>query len=106
LVASNAARHVQLFGKFNFRERAQLQMEQDRHSISVARAGTSVGLTTTASATRPVLSAEERRKREDAVRFANASVGLEGFRVTPEAEARAQRFVSGEIDLAQFLQDE
>lgn len=53
---------------------------------------------------RPALSAEERRKREDAVRFANASVGLEGFRVTPEAEARAQRFVSGEIDLAEFLQ--
>lgn len=53
---------------------------------------------------RPALSTAERRKREDAVRFANASVGLEGFRVTPEAEARAQRFVSGEIDLAEFLQ--
>ena len=55
--------------------------------------------------TRPtVLSPNERRKREEAVRFANASVGLEGFKVSPEAEARAQRFINGDIDLAEFLQ--
>lgn len=80
-------------------------MAQHPHSIGVAQAGKLVSLTTTAPATRSVLSAEERRKREDAVRFANASVGLEGFHVTPEAEARTQRFLDGEIDLAQFLQD-
>ena len=50
-----------------------------------------------------LLSAEERRQREDAVRFANASVGLEGFQVSPEDHARADRFIAGEIDLAEFL---
>lgn len=50
------------------------------------------------------LSPEERRAREAAVRFANASVGLEGFRVSPEAEERARRFIDGEMDLAEFLQ--
>ena len=55
-------------------------------------------------ARRPALSPDERRKREDAVRFANASVGLEGFKVSPEAEARAERFITGDIDLAEFLQ--
>lgn len=52
----------------------------------------------------PRISAEERREREDAVRFANASVGLEGFKVSAEAEARANRFIAGDIDLAEFLQ--
>ena len=52
----------------------------------------------------PRLSAEERRQREDAVRFANASIGLEGFKVSAEAQARADRFIAGEIDLAEFLQ--
>jgi hypothetical protein len=50
------------------------------------------------------LSPEERRKREDAVRFANASMCLSGFTVSPEAQARSDRFIAGEIDLAEFLQ--
>ncbi len=49
------------------------------------------------------LSAEERRKREDAVRFANASMSLEGFKVSAADHARADRFIAGEIDLAEFL---
>lgn len=52
----------------------------------------------------PRISAEERREREEAVLFANASVGLEGFKVSAEAEARANRFIAGEIDLPEFLQ--
>ena len=47
--------------------------------------------------------AVELRRREDAVRFANASIGLEGLRVSAEAQARADRFIAGEIDLAEFL---
>lgn len=61
-------------------------------------------LTRTVRKGRVVLSPEERRAREAAVRFANASVGLEGFRVSPEAEERARRFIDGEMDLAEFLQ--
>jgi hypothetical protein len=47
--------------------------------------------------------AAELRKREAAVRFANASIGLEGLKVSAEAQARADRFIAGEIDLAEFL---
>jgi hypothetical protein len=50
------------------------------------------------------LSSEERRKREDAVRFANASMRLSGFIVSPEEQAHSDRFIAGEIDLAEFLQ--
>jgi Antitoxin VbhA len=50
------------------------------------------------------LSVAERRKRLEAVRFANASIGLEGFKVSTEAQVRAEQFVAGEIDLAKFLQ--
>ena len=59
-----------------------------------------------APAARSALSAEERRTREAAVRFADANIGLEGFRVEPEEQARAQRYIDGEIDLDEFLRDE
>ena len=74
-----------------------------QHTIGFAQTAEVIDVAKTPAA-RPTLSAAERLKREDAVRFANASVGLEGFQVTPEAEARARRFVNGEIDLAEFLQ--
>lgn len=45
----------------------------------------------------------ERRRREAAVNFARANVGLEGFKTTPEEEARCRRFIAGDIDLAAFI---
>lgn len=45
----------------------------------------------------------ERRKRQEAVNFARASVGLEGFKLSEEAEQHSARFVAGEIDLAEFV---
>ena len=51
----------------------------------------------------PNLSAEERRIRADAVRFANASLALEGFKMSLDAQVRADRFIAGEIDLAEFV---
>jgi hypothetical protein len=45
----------------------------------------------------------ERRKRQEAVNFARANVGLEGFKPSEEAEKRAARFVAGEIDLAEYV---
>ena len=45
----------------------------------------------------------ERRKRQAAADFARASVGLEGFKPSEEAEQHATRFVAGEIALAEFL---
>ncbi len=49
------------------------------------------------------LSEEEARKRADAVKFANASIGLEGFVVSKEAAARAEDFIAGRIELAEFV---
>lgn len=49
------------------------------------------------------ISADERRRRENAVNFARASVGLEGFKLSEEEEAHARRFVSGEIQLAELV---
>ncbi|WP_421569023.1 antitoxin VbhA family protein [Stenotrophomonas sp. PD6] len=42
-------------------------------------------------------------KRMEAVRFAAASVALEGLSVSSEAEAQARRFVNGEISLDELV---
>ncbi|MDO4682468.1 MAG: antitoxin VbhA family protein [Lautropia sp.] len=44
-----------------------------------------------------------RREREEAINYARASVALEGFQLSPTDEEHAQRFIRGEIDLAQFV---
>lgn len=46
----------------------------------------------------------ERRRREDAERFARASVGLEGFTPTGTAQALARRFITGEINIDEAVQ--
>ena len=45
----------------------------------------------------------ERRKRQEAVNFARANVGLEGFNPSEAVEQQAARFVAGEIDLAEYV---
>ncbi len=50
------------------------------------------------------ISADERRRRENAVNFARASIGLEGFRPSKAEEDRVSRFISGEMDLAELVQ--
>lgn len=49
------------------------------------------------------ISTADRRRREAAVNFARASVGLEGFKPSKESEANALRFINGEIELADFV---
>ncbi len=51
----------------------------------------------------PAIDPDERERRRRAVEFARASVGLEGFTPSAEAEALAERFIAGEIDLPTFL---
>lgn len=46
---------------------------------------------------------QERRKRQDAIDFARASISLEGFATSPEDEAIAQRFINGEIGYKEFM---
>ena len=48
-------------------------------------------------------SSTERRRREEAVNFARASIGLEGFKPSEEDEARAQLFIDGKIELTEFI---
>ena len=55
------------------------------------------------TATATPITEDERRKRQEAVNFARANVGLEGFKPSEEAEQRAARFVAGEIDLAEYV---
>jgi hypothetical protein len=49
------------------------------------------------------ISAVERRRREQAVSFARASISLEGFQASDEVEALAARFIEGDSDLAAFV---
>ncbi len=51
----------------------------------------------------PKISDEERRARQQAVEYAQASVALEGLEQTEAAKAHAQRFIDGEIDLDEYL---
>jgi hypothetical protein len=50
------------------------------------------------------ISPAESRRREAAVNFARASVGLEGFKPSKAAEARARQFIKGDIQLGDFVQ--
>lgn len=49
------------------------------------------------------LELSQRLLREEAVDFARASVRLEGFTPSTAAEARAARFVAGDLGLAEFV---
>ncbi len=57
-----------------------------------------------AELSRVALSAEERRLRDAAVRFAVASAGLSGFRLPPEERARLTRFGNGEMSLEDLVE--
>lgn len=50
------------------------------------------------------ISNAERQQRQDAVGFARANVGLEGFKTTADEEEHCRRFIAGEIDLAEFVE--
>ncbi|EMP3151678.1 antitoxin VbhA family protein [Salmonella enterica] len=51
----------------------------------------------------PLISAAERKRREQAVNYGRSSVGLEGFQLSKADEKHAQRFINGEIELAEFV---
>lgn len=50
------------------------------------------------------ISDAERCRRQSAVNYARASVGLEGFSLSEVDEAHAQRFIDGQINLQEFVQ--
>lgn len=49
------------------------------------------------------LSEAERSKRREAVAFANASVNLSAFEITDGMKRLGERYISGEIDLEEFV---
>jgi hypothetical protein len=49
------------------------------------------------------VSTEEIQRRQEAVNYATASVGLEGFTVDKAEEQHSQRFINGEITLEEFV---
>ena len=48
------------------------------------------------------VSPAEKRRREQAVNFARASVGLEGFKPSQTAEASARQFINGRVNMAEL----
>ncbi|MGZ8139295.1 antitoxin VbhA family protein [Bordetella bronchiseptica] len=50
------------------------------------------------------ISDTERSRRQSAVNYARASVGLEGLSLSEADEAHAQRFIDGQISLQEFVQ--
>lgn len=61
-------------------------------------------MNSTSSTGTPITDTKQRRKRQNAINFARASVGLEGFKLSEATEEHAARFIAGEIDLAEFLE--
>ena len=51
----------------------------------------------------PAISPAERKRRQEAVNYARASVGLEGFKIGKAEKQHARRFINGEIDMPEFL---
>ena len=49
------------------------------------------------------ISESEQSKRKETVSFANASVNLSGFEVTEGMKRLGERYISGEIDLDEFV---
>ena len=54
----------------------------------------------------PQISEAERRLRQDAVDYSRASIGLEGFKLDKETEARARLYIDGYISTAEFANSE
>lgn len=50
------------------------------------------------------ISDTECSRRQSAVNYARASVGLEGFSLSGADEAHARQFIEGEISLQEFVQ--
>lgn len=50
----------------------------------------------------PLISEEERTRRQEAVRFARNSVRLEGFKLSAEAEELFQHYINGELTRPQL----
>jgi hypothetical protein len=53
---------------------------------------------------KPRISDEERARRKAAIEYGRGSVRLEGFTLSPEAEALNQRYIDGELTREELTQ--
>jgi hypothetical protein len=74
-----------------------------QHDVSSRASGVPENVAPVSGKATSRLAADVLRRREEAVRFADASIGLEGFVVSAAEKVRADHFIAGEIDLAAFL---
>jgi len=58
---------------------------------------------TTATSTKPKISAQEMERRREALRWADSHNRIEGLARTPESEPIYEAFVRGEIELDDIL---
>lgn len=49
------------------------------------------------------ISEAEQNERKKAVAYASASIGLSGFETSAEMKLLGQRYITGEIDLSEFV---
>lgn len=54
---------------------------------------------------RPKISEEERKRRQEASDFATANVELSGFKFTEEEKEGFKRYINGEVDLQEFIDE-
>jgi hypothetical protein len=52
-----------------------------------------------------LLSTEERRRRQEAVDYATASVELSGFTIEASTQERARLYVEGQLSWKEFLEN-
>ncbi len=52
---------------------------------------------------KPRISDEERSQRRRGIAVARGSVRLEGFVISPGAEAIAERYIDGELDIDEYI---
>ena len=76
---------------------------QRQPSMKPSLCNNSPALLTIGNTCKKKINEDERAGRRKAVDGARDSVGISGFTITPEFEAMAQRYVAGEIELAELI---
>jgi hypothetical protein len=82
---------------------AKIAIIENRPAAQILREFMQTYITDAQSVPAQRLMPSEQHKRQQAVNFARASVGLEGLHLSQEAEHNVQRFVNGEIDFNAFM---
>lgn len=89
---------IKFFVETELRDRFMKAVEQNQKSIDQVLSELMTEYVDRTQTNLPGISSDERIRRGKALAFAQASVELEGFKVTEEYKIQAQRFINGEIE--------